>query len=97
MTQIFSVVSVSTWSAVLSSKDAQRDKLGLSGGLFSRPPSGQRSWFSFFVRLFLLAGVCVGAVYGYKAYVVKSRFGTGGSGNFGGFGDGYGYSNRRRF
>ncbi|KIM64011.1 hypothetical protein SCLCIDRAFT_1213831 [Scleroderma citrinum Foug A] len=91
------VISVSTWSAVLSSKDAQRDKLGSSGGLFSRPPSGRRSWFSFFVRLFLFAGVCVGAVYGYKAYMVKSRFGTGGSGSFGGFGDGYGYSSRKRF
>ncbi|KAG6335826.1 hypothetical protein ID866_3262 [Astraeus odoratus] len=93
------VISVTTWSAILSSKDAQRDKL-TKGGLFSCPPSEQGSWLGFFVKLSLFAGVCAGALYGYRSYTLRSRFGGFGSsssGTFGGFGDGYGYSSRKRF
>ncbi|KAH7883239.1 legume-like lectin family-domain-containing protein [Phlebopus sp. FC_14] len=91
------VISVTTWSAVLSSKDAPRDKL--STGIFGRRPEGASgSWLGFFVKLFLFAGACVGLLYTYKAYVLRSRYGgfrTGGPGSFGGFGD-MGYSSRRR-
>ncbi|KIJ66033.1 hypothetical protein HYDPIDRAFT_130167 [Hydnomerulius pinastri MD-312] len=89
------VISITTHSAVLSSADAPRDKL--SSSLFSRHPTSGSSWLGFFVKLSLFAGVCAGGVYGYKAYVLRSRYGgfrTGGPGSFGGFGE---YSSRRRF
>lgn len=93
------VISVTTWSAILSSKDAQRDKLE-SGGYFSRRPSGQRTWSGLFIKVLLFVGVCIGVVYGYKAYILRARFGgyfgSGGTSMFGGFGDGYGYNNQRR-
>lgn len=95
----FSVISVTTWSAILSSKDAQRDKLE-SGGYFSRRPSGQRTRSGLFIKILLFVGVCIGVVYGYKAYILRARFGgyfgSGGTSMFGGFGDGYGYNNQRR-
>ncbi|KAI6046428.1 legume-like lectin family-domain-containing protein [Pisolithus marmoratus] len=78
------VISVTTWSAILSSKDHRVNELGSA----------------FFIKILFFVGICVGVVYGYKAYMLRSRFGGFGSGGtpmFGGFGDGYGYSNQRRF
>ncbi|KAF8841691.1 hypothetical protein BDN67DRAFT_996034 [Paxillus ammoniavirescens] len=95
------VISVTTHSAVLSSKDAPRDKLS-GNGMFGRRPDGARSsWFLFVVKLILFLGAVVGVLYGYKAYTLRTQHGgfmKGGPGTFGGFGDGGygGYSSRRR-
>ncbi|KAH7925298.1 hypothetical protein BV22DRAFT_1065213 [Leucogyrophana mollusca] len=92
------VISVTTWSAILSSEDAPRDKL-TGGGLFSkkRGSEGSGSWLGFFFKLFLFGGVCVGAFYGYKTYVVRGRHGGFGSSGFGGLGDRMGYNSGKRF
>ena len=87
---------MTTWSAILSASDAQRNKIGGSAkGMFSRRPGAESeggSWFRFIFKLLLFAGVCVGAMYGYKTYALKQRKGYGGSA-FGGLG----YESRRRF
>ncbi|KAJ8589631.1 hypothetical protein M405DRAFT_738238, partial [Rhizopogon salebrosus TDB-379] len=88
------VISVTTWSAVLSASDAQRNRMGGSSkGVSSRKTGSQGgSWTRFFVKISLFAGVCVGAIYGYKAYVLNQRKCYNGS-PFGGLG----YESRRRF
>ncbi|EIM80757.1 uncharacterized protein STEHIDRAFT_150447 [Stereum hirsutum FP-91666 SS1] len=78
------IISVSSYSAVLSQPDAQRDKHR------SDPSSLSSSFSSFFSTLFKLAlfvGVCAGAWYGWMTYGRK-RFGGGGGGGFGGVGGG---------
>lgn len=91
------VISVTTWSAVLSAPGAQRDKL-VSGGIFSGHSSQQGSWSSYFVKLFLVAAACVALMYGFKTYTARNRshgFMTGDPGshvNFGGR-----YSSQKRF
>ncbi|EGO00772.1 hypothetical protein SERLA73DRAFT_178703 [Serpula lacrymans var. lacrymans S7.3] len=97
------VISVTSWSAVLSSEDAPRDKLG--GRIFSSSRGSQSgSWFGFLFKLFLFAGVCAGAFYGYKSYTVKNnnRYGYSGTfgstgGTFGQLGDRLGYTSGKRF
>lgn len=91
------VISVTTWSAILSASDAQRNKFGGGSGkgTFSRRPGAESqsgSWLGFVFKLLLFVAVCVGAVYGYKTYALNKRRGYGGSA-FGGLG----YESRRRF
>ncbi|OAX42807.1 hypothetical protein K503DRAFT_766421 [Rhizopogon vinicolor AM-OR11-026] len=90
------VISVTTWSAILSTSDTQRNSFGGSGkgGSLRKPGAESQggSWFGFFFKMLLFAGVCVGAMYGYKAYILNQRKGYRGS-SFGGLG----YENRRRF
>lgn len=69
-----SIISVSTSSAILGDPAKPRDKLQVTG-------SSSSSWFGSLVKLFLFAGVCVGALYGYKEY--SRRNGGFGLGNFG--------------
>ncbi|KAI5123799.1 hypothetical protein M0805_009094 [Coniferiporia weirii] len=70
------IISVTTSSAILGDPNKPRDKL--HGGALSESTG---SWFGFLIKLFLFAGVCVGALYGYKEY---SRRNSGlGSGSFG--------------
>jgi len=92
------IISVTTWSAVLSPENAQRDKN--SPITFFRGPASEGSWFGFFVKLLLFAGVCVGGYYGYEEYKRRNMYGAGNfgmrNGNFGGrggFGGGM-YDNR---
>ncbi|KAI9568791.1 legume-like lectin family-domain-containing protein [Boletus coccyginus] len=100
------VISIATYSAILSSQDAPLNKLS-SGGLFGgrrhsdgSPPS---SWLAFFVKLLAFVGLCVGGAYGYKAYKLRHRHGGAfGGGGFGmmDFGDrpsSSSYASRRRF
>lgn len=90
-----SVISVTTWSAILSASDAQRNRMGgNSRGSLRKDVADSRggSWLGFFFKLLLFAGVCVGATYGYKTYVLNQRRNYGGS-PFGGLG----YESRRQF
>ncbi|KAJ7821512.1 concanavalin A-like lectin/glucanase [Mycena olivaceomarginata] len=81
------IISVTTYSAVLSPASAQRDKAATT--FFSRGPNKEGTWFGFFFKAFLFAGVCAGGYYGYEEY--KRRKMYGGGGNFGGMrGGGYG-------
>lgn len=93
---LLSVISVTTWSAILSASDAQRNKFGASGkGTFSRKSGAESqggSWLGFIFKILLFVAVCAGASYGYKTYTLNKRRGYGGSA-FGGLG----YENRRRF
>ncbi|KAL5531974.1 hypothetical protein ACEPAF_5537 [Sanghuangporus sanghuang] len=68
------IVSVSTSSAILADPSRPRDK-------FKAPTtsSSSSSWLSFFLKLFLFAGVCFGAFYGYQEYTRRNGgvgFGT---------------------
>lgn len=96
-----SVISITTHSAVLSSKDAPLNKLSSGGGLFGSRRSGgsrQSSWLAFFVKFLFLVGVAAGAAYGYKTYMIRSR--RGGLSSAGTLGMGFGdrsYGSRRRF
>ncbi|KAJ7108434.1 legume-like lectin [Mycena crocata] len=90
------IISVTTYSAVLSPASAQRDKPGTT--FFSRAPDGKGTWLGFFFKLFLFAGVCAGAYYGYGEYKRRSMYAGGGNfggnmmgrGGGGGYGGGYG-------
>ena len=68
---IFSIISVSSYTAVLSRPDLGRDKIKES------PPrtSEKGTWLGFLFKLFLLAGVVVGGYYGYQEYVRRQRYG----------------------
>ena len=70
-----SIISVSTSSAILGDPSKPRDKLHSAG-------SSSGSWFGTLIKLFLFAGVCVGALYGYKEY--SRRNGGFGGSSFGG-------------
>jgi mannose-binding lectin 2 len=92
-----SVISVTTWSAILSASDAQRNRFGSGSGkgTFSRKSGAESqggSWLGFVFKLLLFVAVCGGAMFGYKTYALNKRRGYGGSA----FGV-LGYESRRRF
>ncbi|KAF8554927.1 hypothetical protein OG21DRAFT_1439471 [Imleria badia] len=98
------VISITTHSAVFSSKDTPLNKLATGGGLLGgrRTGGSHPSWLAFFVKLLFFVGLCVGLAYGYKAYTLRGRHGAFSTrGTFGGlgmdFGDRQGYASRRRF
>lgn len=70
----FSIISVSSHTAVLSRPDSGRDKIKERP-----PPTEEGSWFGFFFKLLLLAGVVAGGYYGYQEYLRRQRYGGGGS------------------
>jgi len=82
------IITINTYSAILSAVDKPRDKLR---GIFasSSDASGSGSWLGFFFKLSVFVGVCVGAFYGYQIYLEKNGRGTYG-GAFGGTGGRYG-------
>lgn len=68
----FSIISVSSHTAVLSRPDSGRDKIK------ERPPPIEGgTWFGFFFKLILLAGVVAGGYYGYQEYLRRQRYGGG--------------------
>ncbi|KAI5835423.1 legume-like lectin [Schizophyllum commune Tattone D] len=71
------IISVTSYSAVLSSPNSSRDRLGKP-----RLPNLNKkgTWTGLFFKAFLAAGVCVGAWYGYKQYKRKQRYTGFGSG-----------------
>ncbi|KAK7691846.1 hypothetical protein QCA50_005250 [Cerrena zonata] len=82
------IISVTTYSAILSSPDAPRDKIGVAGTVSQS--SGSSFWT--LIKLGMFVGVCVGAFYGYKAYAEKRGGGVtaapfGGGNSFGGLYD----------
>jgi len=89
------IITVTTYSAILSSADAQRDKI--KSGIFGSSASSSGSWLGFFFKLFLLAGVCAGGYYGYQEYQRRNSYA--GSGNFGTRRGGFGgmYANSKQF
>jgi len=80
------IITVNTYSAVLSPEDRPRDKL--RGPFTSSSESG--SWLSLFFKLLLFAGVCVAAWYGYQIYLEKQGRGTYGGAFGGGMGGRHG-------
>ncbi|RDX48732.1 hypothetical protein K466DRAFT_650693 [Polyporus arcularius HHB13444] len=94
------IISVTTYSAILSSPDQQRDKLTGTKKLgFAGAASSGWGWT--FIKLLLFVGIVAGALYGYKTYALKqarSGFGPGAFGSVGrsmqGFGGGI-YDSKR--
>ncbi|KAH9909430.1 legume-like lectin family-domain-containing protein [Epithele typhae] len=79
------IISITTYSAILSSPDAQRDKLtGNAGRKFGISQSSSWTWT--FVKLFLFVGVVAGALYGYKQHTLRQSRGGLGGGTFGSMG-----------
>jgi len=81
------IISVSSYSAILSSPESQANKHKKTSFFSSSSSSEKGTWMGFFFKLFLLAGVATGGYYGWKEYQRKKRysgFGGGmGSGSFG--------------
>jgi len=69
------IISVSSYTAVLSRPDSGRDKIK------ERPshPIENGTWFGFLFKLLLLAGVVAGGYYGYQEYLRRQMYGGGGS------------------
>ncbi|KII95565.1 hypothetical protein PLICRDRAFT_34462 [Plicaturopsis crispa FD-325 SS-3] len=92
------IITVTTYSAILSAEDAPRDKIGFFGKKLSSSASSASSgsWLGFFFKLLLLGGVGAGVWYGWQEYRRRGGRGFGGDGfgRSGGFG---GYGNSKRF
>lgn len=71
---LFSIISVTSYTAVLSRSDSGPNRIK------ERPvsSSGGGTWLGFFFKLFLLAGVVAGGYYGYQEYLRRQRYGGGG-------------------
>ncbi|KAI0753198.1 legume-like lectin family-domain-containing protein [Daedaleopsis nitida] len=77
------IISVTTYSAILSSPDQQRDKLTGSRKIPGIEGSG---WTWTFIKFFIFIGVVAGAMYGYKMYALNKARGGGLGGSFGSVG-----------
>ncbi|KAF8161414.1 legume-like lectin family-domain-containing protein [Crassisporium funariophilum] len=95
------IISVTSYSAILSQPDAQPNKMKKSS-IFGKSTDNSSAeggtWLGFLFKLALLGGVVAGGYYGYQEYLRRQRYG--GGGNFGmrgggGFSDMY--SNNKRF
>ena len=88
-----SIIGVTTYSAILSSPDAQRDKLtGTKKKLGLHHLTQSSSWSWTLVKLFAVAGVLAGAFYGYRTYALRQG---GGGGGLGRGMQGFGYDSKR--
>lgn len=82
-----SIVTVTSYSAILSPKDAPRDKIRSKlPSLFGKASEASGSWSWFFIKLFLFGGLCAGGWFGYQTYLKRQRYGMGGFGMGGGYG-----------
>ncbi|EIW80521.1 hypothetical protein CONPUDRAFT_137692 [Coniophora puteana RWD-64-598 SS2] len=98
------VISVASWSAVLSGDNAQKDKMPNHGDSWWSPrdtifsPSSasdepaKGTWLGFLLKLVLGLGVCAGALWGWNQYRLRKLYGPR-AGMFGGLG----YSNSKKF
>ncbi|KAI1791117.1 legume-like lectin family-domain-containing protein [Ganoderma leucocontextum] len=88
------VIGVTTYSAILSSPDAQRDKLTGSKKKLGLHTLTESSWSWTLIKLLAVAGILVGAFYGYRTYALRQ----GGGAGFGAVGRGmqaFGYDSKR--
>lgn len=91
------VITVNTYSAVLAGRDLKKKSSIFSSNKPRISDSeSPGTWFAFFVKLFLLVGVCAGGYYGYQEYQRRKLYGTWAGPTTGGFGGGT-YSNNKRF
>jgi len=77
------IISISSYTAVLSKTDSGSNKMNKGKPSTS---DGSGTWFGFFFKLLLLAGVVAGGYYGYQEYLRRQRYG---GGNFGARPGGY--------
>ncbi|KIM35335.1 hypothetical protein M413DRAFT_449831 [Hebeloma cylindrosporum] len=88
------IISVSSYSAIVSPPDAAPNKHNRKSSFFGASPHASPSegtWLGFFFKLFLLGGVVAGGYYGWKEYQRRQRYGGfGGVGMGGGSGNGMG-------
>ena len=80
----FSIISITSYTAVLSKTDSGPNKINKGKPSTS---DGSGTWFGFFFKLLLLAGIVAGGYYGYQEYLRRQRYG--GGGNFGARPGGY--------
>jgi len=83
------IISVSTFSAVLSSPELPRDKI--------RTKESSAGWFPSFTTLLLLGAALAGIWYGWKVYGRRYFLGSAGSFSFGRGGSGIMWSDPKRF
>ncbi|GLB37850.1 putative legume-like lectin family protein [Lyophyllum shimeji] len=100
------IITVTTYSAILAAQPdlGKKKKKGIFSGPLASSEEDSGTWFGFFFKLLLFAGVCAGGYYGYQeyqrrqAYVGGGNFGMGrGGGAGGGFGGGMYSGNKRAF
>ncbi|TFK45048.1 ERGIC53, mannose lectin, ER-golgi intermediate compartment [Crucibulum laeve] len=100
------IISVTTYSAILSAPEASRNKMKKTGiWSMSDEASSTGTWFGLFFKLLVFGGICAGGFYGYKEWLRRKAYGGGGGfgmgGDYGrgGPGGGFGgmYSNTKRF
>lgn len=85
-----SVISITSYSAILSSPDAQRDQLRASR------PKGGSSWLVFLFKLFGWVGAIAAVLYAYKIYMLRGLKGFGITKSTPGLGAGL-YADSKRF
>ncbi|PIL33646.1 transporter [Ganoderma sinense ZZ0214-1] len=86
------IIGVTTHSAILSSPDAQRDKLTGAKKLGLHHITESSSWAWTLIKLFAFAGVLAGAFYGYRMYAQRQG---GGGGALGRGMQSFGYDSKR--
>lgn len=67
-----SVISISTYSAILSSPDAQRDQFRTN-----RPNDAKGSWFMSILKTLGFFGLVAALLYAYKTYALRQTSGRG--------------------
>lgn len=65
MSVSFSIISVTTYSAILSNTNNPRGRIQLDG-------SAASGWFWALAKMVFFVGAVAGALYGYKTYALKS-------------------------
>ena len=78
-----SIISVQSYSAILSPPDSPPNKHGRGG---KGESSSGGTWLGFFAKIFIFAGVVAGGYYGWQEYQRRQRYNGLGSG----FGGAYG-------
>ncbi|KAH6910311.1 lectin [Coprinopsis sp. MPI-PUGE-AT-0042] len=74
------IVSITTYSAILSPPDMPRNQMKKGWGLSGKSTSSEESsgtWLGLLFKLALFGGVCAGGWFGYKEYQRRQRFGIG--------------------
>lgn len=91
---LHSIVSVNSYSAILSQPESAPNKHKKTSIFASAHPDaapGSGTWLGFLFKLILLGGVVAGGYYGWKEYQRRQRYGGFGGGIGGGGGGGGGY------